>query len=188
MYSAAFSESEDWILTVSEDGHARVYASQAGGEPRYELPATDLGLRSGGFGRQDKLLLTAGEDAVARVWDAGQAVAWWDARGKGAKQLEPLATLRGHGRRINSAVFNPAGDTVATASADGTVILWRVTPPALEEAPGGRFSVEQAEGLTLLCLREKDLGDDLLPDLGIKREEARTNYDACKERKKQQAK
>ena len=37
-----------------------------------------------------------------------------------------LRPLRGHPARITCASFDPAGKTVATASADGTILLWKV--------------------------------------------------------------
>jgi WD40 repeat protein len=38
--------------------------------------------------------------------------------------------LTGHTNAVTSAVFSLDGDTLATASADGTVRLWNVTDPA----------------------------------------------------------
>ncbi|NLY01099.1 MAG: hypothetical protein GXY83_33830 [Rhodopirellula sp.] len=41
------------------------------------------------------------------------------------EQREPLATLLGHSRIVNHAVFSPNGNMLATASEDGTAKLWQ---------------------------------------------------------------
>lgn len=63
------------------------------------------------FDPRGERILTAGQDHVARVWNA-------DGTGE-------LAALRGHGDYIWSASFSPDGARVATASGDGTARVWQ---------------------------------------------------------------
>ena len=39
-------------------------------------------------------------------------------------------TLTGHTDKVNSVAFSPAGNTLASASLDRTVLLWSLIPPA----------------------------------------------------------
>jgi WD40 repeat protein/DNA-binding SARP family transcriptional activator/energy-coupling factor transporter ATP-binding protein EcfA2 len=59
-----------------------------------------------------KLLVTAGSDSTAKVWEA--------ATGK------ELITLRGHTQVINDLAFPPEGKVLATASDDKTVKIWDI--------------------------------------------------------------
>jgi WD40 repeat protein len=70
-----------------------------------------------------RAVLTAFSDNIARLWDAGT----------GAQ----LAVLRGHQGEVLSALFDPSGVRVLTASEDGTARIWRVFPTvaALVEYP-----------------------------------------------------
>lgn len=62
------------------------------------------------FDPTGELLLTAGEDGVVRVWDAGTG--------------ELRRELRGHRAALREARFDPSGRHVLTASADGRVGIW----------------------------------------------------------------
>ena len=40
---------------------------------------------------------------------------------------ERLQTFTGHTQNINDVVFSPDGETVASVSSDGTVLLWDIS-------------------------------------------------------------
>lgn len=67
---------------------------------------------SAAFRRDGRLLVTAGEDETARIWD----------RRSGEQRL----TLVGHTASLRSADFSPDGSLIATSSDDGTARLWDV--------------------------------------------------------------
>ena len=104
------------------------------------------GLNSATFRADDRLLLTAGHDGMARLWDAAT----------GAE----LRRFEGHGDWVRSAVFGPDGRTILTAGDDGTARLWDVASEAeLRRFEGHRDWVKSAvfapDGRTILTA-----GDD----------------------------
>jgi WD40 repeat protein len=74
------------------------------------------------FSNDGKLLLTAGLENTARVWDANT----------GAK----LAALRGHAGSISAAAFSPDNRLVITGSQDGTARIWDARSGELLEEVG----------------------------------------------------
>lgn len=59
-----------------------------------------------------RLLLTAGDDLTARIWNLDQP------------QNQPHVTFTGHQKRVRRAVFSPNGKLVLTAADDNTARLW----------------------------------------------------------------
>lgn len=67
-------------------------------------------IMSVGYSPDSKLIVTAGSDATARIWDAGTG--------------EEALILIGHDAAVLSAAFSPNGKAVVTASADRTARIW----------------------------------------------------------------
>jgi WD40 repeat protein/formylglycine-generating enzyme required for sulfatase activity len=67
-------------------------------------------LTSGSFSPDGKRIVTACEDATAKVWDAESG--------------RKLLTLKGHAGPVNSASFSPDGAQIVTASEDTTMKVW----------------------------------------------------------------
>jgi WD40 repeat protein/serine/threonine protein kinase len=71
------------------------------------------GVRAMAFSRDGKMLVTAGADGTAQVWDTDRS----------EKVGPPLRHTRG---LIDAAAFSPGGKTLATAGEDSTVRLWEL--------------------------------------------------------------
>lgn len=76
-------------------------------------PILDIAVRADG-----RLLATAGQDGIVRLWNLGQGV------------VEPYA-LQGHLGPANAVAFSPDGRLLASASSDHSVRLWDVERKAL---------------------------------------------------------
>ena len=66
------------------------------------------------------------EGATARLGKGGNdgdTIHLWDVD---TGQL--IKTLTGHSRRVWQVAFSPDGNTLASGSGDGTVLLWKLTP------------------------------------------------------------
>jgi len=83
------------------------------------------------------LLLTAGDDGLAKLWKLDLA----------AGKCEPQTTWKGHTGRIRGAAFSPDGAWVITASEDRTARLWSTIGDAGQkplELPGHTLAVTSA--------------------------------------------
>ena len=88
---------------------------------------SDIGLLGAQFSPNGAYLVTASIDK-ARLWKLPQGAPTRARRRTPtrAAPLVPVAVLN-HDRAVYSAQFNPAGDTIVTASEDGTASIWDVT-------------------------------------------------------------
>ena len=70
------------------------------------------------FSPDGKLLVSTGQDALARVWTVEDGKLW--------------KTLEGHKSVIPHAAFSPDGKRLATASWDSSIMLWDLNEDAPE--------------------------------------------------------
>jgi WD40 repeat protein len=112
----------DSFVVFSPDGNT---LADAGGEgivlwevltkqKRFSLPERHFYWRGGiAFSPDGRLLASSGNlHETVRVWDLAKGL-----------ELEPF---RGHRNSVNGVAFSPDGARLATASGDGTVLLWQV--------------------------------------------------------------
>src|SRR3569832_1971770 len=86
-------------------------------------------VNSASFSPDGKLIVTAGTDGTARVWDTS------------GKQV---VELRGHTASVRSASFSPDGKLIVTASFDGTARVWDLSGKELLELTGHQGNVYSA--------------------------------------------
>jgi hypothetical protein len=110
---AVYAPAGDKLLTVSDDGEARLW--NTAGDKLDLLRTLTVGenaapLLSGAFSADGALIVTGGEDNVARVWNAST----------GAE----VVTLSGHTGSVIAVAFSPVGMRVLTGSQDNTAKIW----------------------------------------------------------------
>ncbi|MCY2966299.1 MAG: protein kinase [Planctomycetota bacterium] len=126
--SAAFSHSGELVVTGSWDNSARIWNANTGTAIRKlaGVRDDDSGAASGDvdrsghsgrvnsavFSPDDTLVLTAGEDRVAILWNAETGTV--------------LRKFRGHRGGVRSARFSADGKRILTASSDKTARVWEV--------------------------------------------------------------
>ena len=114
----AFSADGSRIVTFAGNDAAIVDTRSL--QPRLVLHGHTGTIRGAAFSREGSLVVTAGDDRTARVWDAATGILRFE--------------LKGHGGTVTGAAFSPDGAAIATSSADGTARIW--------DASSGRLSSE----------------------------------------------
>ena len=148
VYRVVFSHNGDQILSVGDDGVARVWNTH---ENRPAIVFNDknaaTAFRCGAFSPDDKWILVGCDDKKARVWKVDSPV---------ESRQSPDVILQGHADRIDDVKFLPnasASSRIATASRDKSVRIW---DPKLEN-----FSNENKEPINareIIALRKHSLG------------------------------
>jgi WD40 repeat protein/serine/threonine protein kinase len=114
----AFSHDGKLLATVHEgDRPVRLWEATTG-KCRRVLAERAQGVFAVAFSRDDRMVISAGQDAAIRFWDTATG--------------NPVGTLLGHTDKIWCVSLSPDGSTLATASSDGTVKLWNARPPATD--------------------------------------------------------
>ena len=108
VWSAAYSEDGERIVTGSMDNTAKVWDAVTGKE-LMTLTGHDAEVNSVAYSPDGERIVTAG-DMTAKVWDADTG--------------KELMTLRGHDGGVMSATYSPDGKRIATAGADGIVQIY----------------------------------------------------------------
>ncbi len=108
--AAVFSPDGTRIATASDDGTARIWDSQTGGELLSLQTGVTNALHGIDFSPDGKLLATAGRNGTAILWNAETG--------------EKLFDLVGHSDEVTGINFSPDGKWLATASEDRTAKIW----------------------------------------------------------------
>jgi WD40 repeat protein len=120
---AQFTPDGRGVLALKDDGTAQI-VNISDGEVRCTMTGHRARLNRAAFSPDGERLVTAAQDAAARLWDLKNG-------------CSPIAALNRHSRDVRDAVFSPDGRVIATASADGSVRFWdgtngREEGPAIE--------------------------------------------------------
>jgi WD40 repeat protein len=111
VWRIAFSPDSRFVLTMAEDGVARVWDSQTG-FPVCEPLRHEGGVVFGDFSPGGDLVVTTSADVSARLW-------LWRAS-------KPFAQPLRHTEPVRYAAFSPEGERLVTGSDDSTVQVWDV--------------------------------------------------------------
>jgi WD40 repeat protein len=113
VFDASFSTDGSEVVTAS-DGAAWLWNASTGAlVSRLEGRQGNVAVTRFSLDPGSQWIVTASDDKTARLWDrrTGQQV-----------------VLRGHGAKVNAAVFDPDGQYLLTASDDGTARVWDARP------------------------------------------------------------
>ena len=107
--SLAFSPSGEWLVSGSSDKSIRIWN-----------PATGKQLESVNNQPDEVNVLTFSKNGEFFASSAGKEIRLWD-----VKKLKDPRTLRRHSAVVTAIAFSHDGNSIASGSADGTVLVWR---------------------------------------------------------------
>ncbi|KAK8893919.1 Jouberin [Tritrichomonas musculus] len=144
IHEISFSIDDQYLLSVSADGMAKVWNVDSVDNPVAELPHTCY-LYSGKFHPlNNEIVATAGYDGVIKIWNV-------------AKQ-KCIMALESHKTRINSIVFSPNGKQLFAGDASGCISVWDtdITEHDILEIKRLNFVIEgEIKGC---CITHLDMG------------------------------
>lgn len=136
VFTVKFSPDGEYVATASRDGTVKLWALERSGEetqiasqPTATLLGHDNGATSVDFSR-DGLIATAGRDGVIRIWEMASVLeqASFQSESLDFPEIQPTQELFTNRRRITWVEFRQtdeaAPELLATASKDGSVIIW----------------------------------------------------------------
>ncbi len=121
----AWSPDGKMLAHGNQDATVHFWYADTGNE--LQMSGYPTKVRELSWDRTSRFLATGGGDAVC-VWDCG---------GKGPEGSQPKM-LKGHGGLLTAVAFQPNGFLLASAAADGSVLLWQ--PANAKGAKVGRFA------------------------------------------------
>jgi hypothetical protein len=116
--SLAFSAEGSLLAVGTLDGAVSVFV-MVDGSVTAVIPAHTGQVNAVTFSRDNSLLVSAGDDGTAKVWDLTSSPQG------GGKDM--LVQLSGTFEAVSSVAFSPDGTLIATASNDSTVRLWGIS-------------------------------------------------------------
>jgi len=146
------------LATIGEDGLVRVFDVASGQMIQSIGPNenTELAVAL----NSDGTLVAAGDDVNIQIWDAHtgdpiRTLAGYCEDETGATRKECEEDWLGHEEEVTALAFSPAGDILASGSADTTIIFWDPETGEVKWDAGGHWSavttlVFNAEGDAML--------------------------------------
>jgi WD40 repeat protein len=127
--SLDFSPRAPRLVVACDDGCARLFDLEKGGEP-LRLDCEGANVDCATFDVAGERVATAASDGATRLFDP--------------RTGRLLATLRGHEGVVHSACFSPDGRELVTAGWDGVAIVW-------DARSGERLAMQQSHHRPILC-------------------------------------
>ncbi len=116
----AFHPASPLVATAGADGTVRMWSTEDGRQIFEQLAHPDSVVIDLAFSPDGERLATGAFDGAAKLWRIIEA----SSSDKTAFAVEELITLIGHTASVHGVAFTPDGNSLATASEDGTVRVW----------------------------------------------------------------
>lgn len=128
VWAEAFNADGTLLATANDDDSVRVWFRSTG-SPVSNLAGHRGRVRSIAFRSDSDVLATGCDDSRVRVWEA-----------RSGRLVAELGGSAGHADRVYGVAYGPGSAWLASASWDGTAIVWREGEPALRlRGRGGRL-------------------------------------------------